>query len=210
MPVLPYRLLLLLPLLWLGACATVPGDPRAPAPADELASALQTGDCRAAFSRMDLGVATGADRRLQVGQVCLQSGEFARARQAAATFLADNPNHPDTDYAAYLHALGGFGEWARAPRADPEVRIREGRALGREVATYLRERPLSEYAEDLAPRMVRLREGIAGAEMALAEQAHHRGDRSLAQARAEYVLQYYPRTQAAADAAHLLMTIAAQ
>ncbi len=210
MPALPHRLLLLLPLLWLGACATVPGDPRAPTPADELASALQAGDCRAAFSRMDLGVATGADRRLQVGQVCLQAGEFARARQAAATFLADNPNHPDTDYAAYLHALAGFGEWARAPRADPEVRIREGRALGREVATYLRERPLSEYAEDLAPRMVRLREGIAGAEMVLAEQAHHRGDRSLAQARSEYVLQYYPRTQAAADAAHLLMTIAAE
>jgi outer membrane protein assembly factor BamD (BamD/ComL family) len=81
---------------------------------------------------------------------------------------------------------------------------------GREVATYLRERPMSEYAEDLAPRMVRLREGIAAAEMALAEQAHDRGDRSLAQARAEYVLQHYPRTQAAADAAHLLMTIAAE
>jgi len=210
MPALLYRLLLLMPLLWLAGCATVPGDSRAPALADELTSALQAGDCRAAFSQMGLGAATGADRRLQVGQVCLQAGDFARARQASAAFLADSPNHPDADYAAYLHALAGFGEWARAARADPEVRIREGRALGREVATYLRERPLSEYAEDLAPRMVRLREGIAGAEMTLAERAHRRGDRSLAQARAEYVLQHYPRTQAAADAAHLLMTIAAE
>nr|WP_296751182.1 outer membrane protein assembly factor BamD [Thioalkalivibrio sp.] len=210
MPALLYRLLLLLPLLWLAGCATVPDDPRAPAPTDELAGALQAGDCRAAFSRMDMGVAAGADRRLQVGQVCLQSGDFVRARQAAAAFLAERPNHPDTDYAAYLHALAGFGEWVRAGRANPEARIREGRALGREVATYLRERPMSEYAEDLAPRMVRLREGIADAEMTLAEQAHNRGDRSLAQARAEYVLQHYPRTQAAADAARLLMTLAAQ
>jgi outer membrane protein assembly factor BamD len=93
---------------------------------------------------------------------------------------------------------------------DPETRIREGRSLFREMAGYMRERPLSEYGQDLAPRLVRLREGIAGAELALAQRERRRGNADEARARAEYVLQYFPRTQAAADAAHLLMALDAQ
>lgn len=199
-----YRLLLLAPVLLLGACATVP-DGRPAMPADDLTLALQTGDCRAAFDRMDTGAGTAADRRLRVAQLCVQTGDFTRARRAAGAFLASAPGHPDEDYGSYLHALAGFGEWARATTADPEVRIREGRAIAQEIVNHLRERPLSPYGSELAPRLVRLREGIAAAEFALAEQARQRGDRSLARARADYVLQYYPRTQAAADAARLLM-----
>lgn len=198
------RLLLLVPVLWLGACATAP-DQRPAMPEDELTQALRGGDCRAAFDRMDTGAGTQTDRRLQVSQICLQTGDFARARRAAAAFLEDAPGHPDADYAAYLHALAGFGEWTRASRVEPEVRIREGRAMAREIANYLRDRPLSEYGDELAPRMVPLREGIATAELALADRARQRGDRSQARARAEYVLQYYPRTQAAADAARMMM-----
>lgn len=198
------RLLLLAPVLWLAGCATAP-DQRPAMPEDELSQALQGGDCRAAFDRMDIGAGTQADRRLGVSQVCIQNGDFPRARKAAADFLDDQPRHPDADYAAYLHALAGFGEWSRATRVEPEVRIREGRAVAREIANYLRDRPLSEYGDDLAPRMVRLREGIAMAELALADQSRQRGDRSQARARAEYVLQYYPRTQAAADAARMMM-----
>lgn len=203
-----FRLLFLAPVLLLGACATVPGDPRPAMPVDELSQALQIGDCRAAFDRMAAGAGTAADRRLQVSQLCLQTGDFARARQASGAFLADSPGHPDSDYAAYLHALAGFGEWSRLAGTDPEARIREGRAIAREIASYLRDRPLSPYGEELAPRMVRLREGIASAELDLAERARARGERSLARARAEYVLEHYPRTQAAADAARLLMTMA--
>ncbi len=200
------RLLLLAPVLWLGGCATVPGE-RPSMPQDALTQALQDGDCRAAFQRMDSGAGTPADRRLRVSQICIQTGDFPRARKAAADFLDDQPRHPDADYAAYLHALAGFGEWSRATRVEPDVRIREGRAVAREIANYLRDRPLSEYADDLAPRMVRLREGIAMAELALADQARQRGDRSQARARADYVLQYYPRTQAAADAARMMMEL---
>lgn len=204
MPPILARLLLLAPLLWLGGCATAPGE-RPAMPQDELTQALQDADCRAAFDRMDIGVGTQADRRLRVSQVCIQTGDFARARKAAAAFLHDEPRHPEADYAAYLHALAGFGEWSRATRVEPEVRIREGRAMAREIANYLRDRPLSEYADDLAPRLVHLREGIAMAELTLAERARQAGDRSQARARAEYVLQYYPRTQAAADAARMMM-----
>jgi outer membrane protein assembly factor BamD len=214
MPPMLFRLLLLAPVLWLSACATVP-DERRTIPADDLTLAVQAGDCRTAFDRMDTATGTPtdadtlADRRLRVAQICLQTGDFARARRASTAFLDAAPSHPDADYAAYLRALAGFGEWSRATAADPEVRIREGRAVSGEIILYLRERPLSQFSEELAPRLVRLREGIAAAELALAQDARQRGDRSLARARADYVLEYYPRTQAAADAARLLMEMAA-
>ena len=56
----------------------------------------------------------------------------------------------------------------------------------------------------------RLREGIAEAEFALAEREQRYGDPALARARAEYVVEHYPRTQAAADAARLLLNLGSQ
>jgi len=206
MPLMLYRLLLLAPLLWLGGCATVSDNARSPVPTDAMSQALQASDCRTAYGLLEAGSAS-AEHRRRVGQTCLQSGDFVRARRATADFETHFPNHPDGDYVAYLHALAGFGEWSRASAAPAEVRVREGRALFQEMAAYLRERPLAEYTVELAPRLVRLREGIAAAEFALAEREDLRGNQTEARARAEYVLEYYPRTQAAADAARLLMTI---
>ncbi len=205
MPVIYSRLLLLAPLLVLAGCATLPGDSRGMAPIDGFTQAVQAGDCRAAYQTLGTAGTVGPDQRLTVGQLCLQNGDFVRARRASADFLQTTPEHPDADYAAYLHALAGFGEWSRAVRADPKVRVDQGRELFREIATYTRERPMSEYVEDLAPRLVRLREGIAGGEIALAERDRRDGQQARARARAEYVLEYYPRTQAAADAARLLI-----
>jgi len=199
------RLLLLLPAAWLAGCATLPETP--PTPSVALDRALADGDCRTAFALLETTPGAGAQASLQTAQLCLQVGDFPRARRSAADFLRDQPAHPDADYAAYVHALAGFGEWSRATRADPEIRVREGRAVFVEMAGYLRDRPLSEYASELAPRLVRLREGIAEAEFALAEREHRYGDAVLARARAEYVVEHYPRTQAAADAARLLLTL---
>jgi outer membrane protein assembly factor BamD len=207
MPGLSHRPLLLLPLLWLAGCATVPTEPPQP---DALTQAIQSADCRGAFELGETGQLTAPGQFVTVSQLCLQTGDFARARRAAGDFLAANPDHPDADYAAYLHALAGFGAWNRAQMTDPETRISEGRALFRELTAYMRERPLSEYGDDLAPRLVRLREGIAGSELALAQRERRRGNPDEARARAEYVLHYYPRTQAAADAAHLLMALDGQ
>jgi outer membrane protein assembly factor BamD len=199
------RLLLLLPLAWLAGCATLPEEPGTPVNA--LERALGAGDCRSAYALLETTPGAGAQPALQTAQVCLQVGDFTRARRVAGDFLREQPTHPDADYAAYVHALAGFGEWSRAARADPEARIREGRALFHEIAGHLRDRPLSEYASELAPRLVRLREGIAEAEFALAEREHRYGDPALARARAEYVVEHYPRTQAAADAARLLLNL---
>ncbi len=186
----------------------MPGDPRGPAVPDVFVQALQSGDCRHASELGASADAVGANHQLQLVQVCLQRGDFLRARQSAADFLEAFPEHRDADYVAYLRAVAGFGQWSRAYRLEPDAVIREGRQLFLEMADYLRERPLSEYVDELAPRMIRLREGIAGAELALAERARRNGKSDEARARADYVLQYYPRTQAAADAARLLMALA--
>lgn len=208
MPFALHRLIPIFLLLWLAGCATMPGEPRKPAVPDALVQALQSGDCRRASELTANGNAIGAEHRLQLVQVCLQRGDFVQTRHAASDFLAAYPEHRDADYVAYLQAVAGFGQWSMAYRVEPDAVIREGRQLFLEMAGYLRERPLSEYIEELAPRMIRLREGIAGAELALAERARRNGAWDEARARADYVLQYYPRTQAAADAARLLMALA--
>jgi outer membrane protein assembly factor BamD len=199
------RLLFLLPLVWLAGCATLPEEPGTPPHA--LDQALGAGDCRAAYALLETTPGVSGSVTLRTAQVCLQVGDFTRARRVAADFLREQPTHPDVDYAAYVHALAGFGEWSRARSADPEARVREGRALFYEMAGHLRDRPLSEYASELAPRLVRLREGIAEAEFALAQREHRHGDPAVARARAAYVVEHYPRTQAAAEAARLLLTL---
>ena len=199
------RLLLLAPMLWLGGCATLTSE--TVAPPGGFTEALQAGDCRSAYAFVEAGSGVSADQMLQVAQTCLQVGDFLRTRRAAASFLENHPAHPDADYGAYLHALAGFGDWSRAVTVDPEVRLSEGRALFMEISAFMRNRALSSYVQNLAPRLVTLREGIAAAELALATQSSRRGDTALARARAEYVVQYFPRTQAAADAARLLMDL---
>lgn len=207
MPYAPFRLIPVLLFLGLAGCATLPDEPRQPGATEALAAALKSGDCRESSDLAARADTVRAGDRLALIQICLQRGDFLHARHAAADFLAAFPDHPDSDYAAYLHAVAGFGQWSRAYRVEPDAVISEGRKLFLEMAGYLRERPLSEYVEELAPRMIRLREGIAGAELALAERARRHGELDEARARADYVVQYYPRTQAAADAARLLMAL---
>lgn len=199
------RTIPLLPLLALAGCAALPAP--APKAADPMELALQARDCRAAEALLADPESSGYGREVEVAQVCLQVGDFGRARSAAAGLLQARPADPMADYAAYIHSMAGFGEWSRGTRADPEKRVREGRAMFMEIAAHLRDRPLSPYTDELAPRLVRLREGIAGAEYALAERELRYGDPVLGRARAQYVVEEYPRTQAAADAARLLLSL---
>jgi outer membrane protein assembly factor BamD len=201
------RLPLIFCLSFLGGCASLPGPGASSAPSDALAEALRAGNCREAAGLLAGASGDGAGLRLQTAQVCLQNGDFVRARQLSAAFLSDFPGHPEADYAAYVHALAGFGQWSRAAAAAPELRIREGRALFGELSGYLRERPLSAYGDELAPRLVRLADGIAAAEQALAERERAFGNHDAARARARYVIEHYPRSPAAADAARLLMAL---
>lgn len=199
------RTIPLIALLALSGCASLPAP--APQPVDPMAQALQASDCRAAEALLGETGSSGQGREIEVAQVCLQVGDFRRARAAAGSLLDSRPSDPAADYAAYLYSMAGFGEWSRGTRADPDKRIQEGRAMFTEITAYLRERPLSPYTDELAPRLVRLREGIAGAEYVLAERELRYGDPVIGRARAQYVVEEFPRTQAAADAARLLLSL---
>lgn len=208
-PSRPLWVLLLLVLFASSGCSSLPkagiGETQAAAGAeDPLESRLRTLDCRTAFDVLEQGEYPPG-LRLEVAQRCLQTGQFTQVQHIAAATLSDAPQHPDADYAAYLHALAGFGLWSNLPPRQPVARVEAGRHTFQEIVAFLRHYPLSPYGDTLAPRLVRLREGIAEAELHLAEQAFRNGQAALAQARAEYVIRAYPRTQAAADAARWLI-----
>jgi len=196
----------LLVALFLAGCATAP-HPVSHAAPEPVVQALRSGDCRGASQQLLAMSSPNPDWLVQGAQVCLQVGNFRQSRELAYLFLARAEPFQETDYGAYLHAMAGFGEWSRSLGRDPQRQVTEGRALFQEILAYLDERPLSDYIENLAPRLVRLREGIAAGELALAQQHYGVGDIDIGKARAEYVVNYFPRTQAAADSALWLLQI---
>ncbi|WP_019626040.1 outer membrane protein assembly factor BamD [Thioalkalivibrio sp. ALJT] len=190
--------------LALTGCATTPPQGADSPPAD-VRHALDRGDCRVAYDALDTADAPSAvDVRLSVARVCLQRGEFTRTRNLADAILEDHPNHPDTDYAAYLGALAQLGTWNRATAMPPQQRSEQGRQVFLRLAAFLNDYPMSEYTESLAPRLARLRENLADIELQIADQAAAAGHQEEARARAEYVRDYYPGTSAARKAADRL------
>lgn len=190
-------------LLLLSGCASIPQDPvSAPAP-DPLTIALERGDCVAAQEALSV-LDAPVQEQATVGQLCLQRGNFPLAHRLLEEVLTQQPHHENRDYLAYLQVLATFGAWSTETRFNPEPRVERGRTLFQQIVSYLREYPLSPYGDNLVPRLVILRESIAEAELALARASFQAGDTGLARARAEYVVESYSRTQAAADAARWL------
>lgn len=180
-------------------CATAPAPRASSSP---LAQALQQQDCRAAFGLLEGGGGTFDDAS-RAAQICLARGDFNRAERLAEQ-AASLRDHPDADYAAYLARLARFGRWRAAQGTDLATRIRLGRELHADLLGFMREFPLSRYGDDLAPRIVRLREEIAGLELAQAEAARAAGAHAEFIERARYVRDYFPGSEAAREAARLL------
>ncbi|MFO8004445.1 MAG: outer membrane protein assembly factor BamD [Thioalkalivibrio sp.] len=190
--------------LMLTGCATTQPTV-SDAPPQDVQYALERGDCRAAYNALDAaGAPASVDTRLTVARVCLQRGEFARTRNLTDAIGQSHPDHPDIDYAAYLGALAQLGTWNRAAAAPPKQRSEQGRQVFRELAAFLNDYPMSEYTESIAPRLARLRETLADIELQIADQAAESGRAEEAQARLQYVRDYYPGTPAGRKAADRL------
>lgn len=191
---------LLVPLaLALAGCATTTTETR---DTSNIRSALERGDCRAAHGELEANLAqTDVDTGLQVAHLCLQRGEFERARDLAADLSREHPEHTDRDFAAYLEGLARLGIWNRASGLPADKRLDRGRELFLFLANFLDEHATSRYTESLAPRLARLREDIAMIELALAEAAAEEGRTEEASARLRYVREHYPGTAAAETAA---------
>lgn len=167
-----------------------------------LVVALQQQDCRGAYSALEAGGAAFEDAS-RAAQLCLARGDFTRAGRLAEQ-AASLRDHPDVDYAAYLARLARFGQWRAAQSADLATRIDLGREVHADLLGFLREYPLSRYGDDLAPRIVRLREDIAGLELARAEASRAAGATADFIERARYVRDYFPGSEASREAARLL------
>ncbi len=195
--------------LILAGCATTP-PPESDSPPEDVRHALDRGDCRAAYSALDAADAPpSVDVRLSVARVCLQRGEFTRTGNLADVIRQENPDHPDVDYAAYLGALAHLGTWNRASSAPPKQRSEQGRQVFLQLAAFLNDYPMSEYAESIAPRLARMRENLADIELEIAERSAAEGDTDETRARIEYVRDYYPGTTAAKTAAERLEALEA-
>lgn len=192
--------------LVLTGCATTPPQGANDSPED-VRHALDRGDCRAAYDALDTADApSSVDVRLSVARLCLQRGEFTRTRNLAGVILQEQPNHPDIDYVAYLAALAQLGTWNRASSAPPKQRSEQGREVFLQLAAFLKDYPLSEYAESVAPRLARMRENLADIELEIADRLAAAGNQEQAYARTQYVRDYYPGTSAAQTAADRIQT----
>ncbi|OOC09132.1 outer membrane protein assembly factor BamD [Thioalkalivibrio halophilus] len=191
-------------------CATGP-DTRTDGAEGPLQQALEREDCREAWGLVmpdagstDAPDTTDMDTRLRVAHLCLQQGEFERARDLSDAIEPAHPGHPDLDYAAYLGALARLGIWNRATAVPPRERIRHGREVFRHLAGFLEEHAMSRHAESLAPRLARLREDLADIELQVAGAAAEDGQEDEARARLRYIRDHFPGTTAARTAAERL------
>lgn len=199
----------------LAACATVPAD-RTP----DAASLFEAG--RAALEADDYGQAVTSfgrlealypdDRRTPRGRMELvfayyQEGDPASAIAAAGRFIRDYPDHPNLDYVYYLRGLARFDQaqrdiaaldgttGARPPTVDLAMQY-----FGELIGRY----PQSRYSADARNRVAHLRQQIARHELGAAKQHMNRGEYTSAGLRARSVVEHFPDTGLAAEAATVI------
>jgi outer membrane protein assembly factor BamD len=208
---------LMLMLLMLTACATVPADREAPASAADLydagATALETGDYPAAiryFQRLEALFPN--DRHATQGQMELvyayyQEGDASSAVAAAGRFIRQYPDHPNLDYLYYLRGLARFDQALRdlsaltsttGPR-PPTVDLAM-QYFGELIFRF----PQSRYSDDARSRVAHLRQQLAQFELDAAKQHMNRGEYTSAGLRARSVIEHYPDTGLATEAATIV------
>lgn len=201
--------------IWMmSGCATAPSAPESVPEGPDLQAAVAAADCagaRAAVARLD-GAGTSAaavlEGRLQAAYVCLHAGHPEAAFEESRGFLQAAPRHAHADYARYLAAVARFAQWEalhageEPPQPDRDARAaREAFMLFRDL---VRGYPDSPYREEAVPYLLRLRQGLAEAELRAARAA---GDPEEALARARYVEKHYGDTPVAQKALALRVRI---
>ena len=208
--------MILLVLLALGGCVTVPDNGRqGSSDLLEARKLLRAGDYEQAIQRLET-LKTRSERGSDVQQARLdlmyaryKRGNYTEARREAEEFIQAHPTHPKAAYAYYMRGLASH-EQARQGLKD----VRGSAALeyaGRarqafqHFAALLRRYPESPYTEDAVQRMVELRDELGRHELRLAEQRMAQRDYAEAADRARYVVEHYTGGAAVPDALALLV-----
>ncbi|MDH5434594.1 MAG: outer membrane protein assembly factor BamD [Gammaproteobacteria bacterium] len=135
----------------------------------------------------------------------------AKGVAAADRFIRHNTKHKDLDYAYYMKGLiyysadTGFGSDVFSSPL-PEKDTENARKSFESFAEMIRLFPNSKYAKDAQLRMFHLRNQLAKHELFVANYYMKREAYQAALARAQYVVDHYPRTPSVPYALHMMMT----
>jgi outer membrane protein assembly factor BamD len=147
--------------------------------------------------------------RLDIIYAYYRLEEKESARDAAETFIRENPTHPRIDYAWYLKGLIDFERtpdiferWFRVDLSErPPSTARDSfQALRTVVERY----PKSAYAHDARRRMIYLRNRLADHELAIAAHYVERGAWVAAAQRARQAIEEYDGAPATKEALRVL------
>ncbi len=147
--------------------------------------------------------------RLDVIFAYYKLGEKESARDAADTFIKENPTHPHIDYAYYLRGLVDFERTPYAielwlggdPNARPPQTARDAIDALRTVVTKY---PTSIYASDARRRMIYLRNRLADFELRVANHYMELGAWVAGAQRARQAIEQYDGSPATKDALRIL------
>ncbi len=148
--------------------------------------------------------------RLDIIHAYYRLGEKESAKDAAETFIRENPAHPRVDYAWYLKGLIDFEREPYAPerwlRVDLSARVPKTAADAFEsLRTLVTRFPQSPYAPDARVRMIFLRNRLANYEMQIARHYAERGAWVAAAQRASQTIEQYDGAPVVADALRLMI-----
>lgn len=214
------RLIPLLAILFIPACATSPEDELANLSANELytraKSALNAGDYQTAintFEKLEARYPFGKyaqQAQLEIAYAYYKFDEPDSAIAAADRFIRNNPGNPRQDYAYYLKGLANYNRGASiidrlTPREPSERDTRALRDAFNDFTQLVKLFPDSRYADDARQRLVYLHNQLALYEINVARYYMERGAHVAAANRARYVVENYQRAPAVRDALRLLI-----
>ncbi len=147
--------------------------------------------------------------RLDIIYAYYRMGEKESAKDAAETFIRENPTHPRVDYAWYLKGLIDFERTPYTVERWLRVDLTERAPLTAKDAfqslrTVVTRFPKSLYAADARRRMIYLRNRLAGYEMQV---AHHYMEREAwvaAAQRARLTVEQYDGAPASKEALQVM------
>jgi outer membrane protein assembly factor BamD len=154
--------------------------------------------------------AQGRQSRLDVIYAYYKKGEKESAKDAADTFIRENPTHPRIDYAWYMKGLIDFERTPQAVerwfRVDLSARppATANDSL-QELRTVVERFPTSAYADDARKRMVYLRNRLADHDLGIARYYAKRNAWVAAAQRSQQVIEEYDGAPAVKDAMRLLI-----
>ncbi|HUG72481.1 MAG TPA: outer membrane protein assembly factor BamD [Steroidobacteraceae bacterium] len=148
--------------------------------------------------------------RVDVIYAYYRLGEKESARDAADTFIRENPADPRVDYAYYLRGLVDFErtQWTleRWLNVDLAERVPQtARDSFESLRIVVNDYPNSKYAPDARQRMIYLRNRLADYELRVAEHYMERGAWVAAAQRARQAIEQFDGAPAVKDALRIMI-----